>query len=712
MPILSSPSAAGNFLQSSMPKDPIPCADATILDAIKNDATDTTFYNNATPGNNKLYKLLKDIFDTNAALLCDSDDANNIHPKVATYIGVTISNNVLSYSKSNRNIDKLTFYIMFRLPFSTLGEYSSHYGDPFSGTSWTARANEIRLLAGLKKLNGAGEQVNASGVHVDNSGNDISGYNNVNSYNYYGIDFNNINPGDSAITDVNTLNTIKSLPIFYFLTVYTENKPQGFERLLHLPENTIGEEGKNDKNMLPKPEYSRRRIIFGGYDNLGNFIKDSPQPPQAEWVDGIFISTEQSAQGTRYFTLTKSISDPMISFTFIKYYIKLEFDEEDMSQEIFNLNKLKIVADTSLSPTVYYATYLLNFTGQGDRQYEKIKIPGASGLTFGLGLDIGGAYPGKYLYEIKFRVLKHDSPSGTGFKLIYGSRISAEMVYTSLPTDVKGTLTSLLELENVANKDLITVTVVSNSGVANYSSGWDVIIQRTQTSQPVAQFQRIYLHNIFYHPEIGETTPNVKIVPAIESARYSVRPTSNSAYQGFISKINAFFTNGNWLDPAHHKQGFNAQSFEKAVKLMFGVQNGPAKVVFMNYYSVIRKFQMPPYNELYAAHYTQVFYPNFYNIASLNTLKNSIHSGIAMNAAEKLLFSTISYAAIKKLYLNGKSSNGIDPEIKNAINSHSYKKLRALFIKKNSNPKLEPRRNFLTRYMDIFKNNLYRGVEG
>lgn len=153
------------------------------------------------------------------------------------------------------------FYDETTNSFYVYGPYVSNFGDPLAstGSTWSKRANDIRAAIGLKRLNGAGEQVMDIGgkwEHVDNTGKVISfDYNTpdtANAYAYYEINFNNLYPGrvpaEFIPTDEQeTITAIKTLPLYYFLTIYTENRPwkrtetrkNGFDRRAHFPENMV-----------------------------------------------------------------------------------------------------------------------------------------------------------------------------------------------------------------------------------------------------------------------------------------------------------------------------------------------------------------------------------------------------------------------------------------------------------------------------------------
>ena len=75
----------------------------------------------------------------------------------------------------NKSLDKLTFLLMFILPYKTKTvPPGTYYGDPLNGphTTWSYLGNQLRVSP-LKRLNQAGEQVNDDKKHCDDDGVDL-----------------------------------------------------------------------------------------------------------------------------------------------------------------------------------------------------------------------------------------------------------------------------------------------------------------------------------------------------------------------------------------------------------------------------------------------------------------------------------------------------------------------------------------------------------
>lgn len=131
----------------------------------------------------------------------------------------------------NKSLDKLTFLIMFRLPFNSNintgfsyygkpDDSASTYGDPKNKTqSWTYRGNQLRVTP-LRRLNGAGEQLNADDERCDDSGNSIEDETTKElstpaAFLYY---------NDIGAADLDGLveTAVKAQPLYYYLAITTE----------------------------------------------------------------------------------------------------------------------------------------------------------------------------------------------------------------------------------------------------------------------------------------------------------------------------------------------------------------------------------------------------------------------------------------------------------------------------------------------------------
>lgn len=104
--------------------------------------------------------------------------------RLATYAGLYIDDNeTVQFKSDNASLDKLTFYIIFRLPYSAKGvEYEAPLpvssSLPSSGIKkWGKHANYIRTIpgSGLKKLNQAGIDYDTLGDYYTTE----AGYNSI-----------------------------------------------------------------------------------------------------------------------------------------------------------------------------------------------------------------------------------------------------------------------------------------------------------------------------------------------------------------------------------------------------------------------------------------------------------------------------------------------------------------------------------------------------
>ena len=155
----------------------------------------------------------------------------------------------------------------------------ANFGDPLGASpTWSSRANLFREKCGLKRLNGAGEQVDSNSRTVDNDGNLVSfEAEPANAYSYYEIDFTDVNPGSAvpeSVDDQSAIDAIKTAPLYYFLTVYTENKPGRYVQNAHFPEDRIDAKYANSVICRVKTK-GGSGLTFGlGFDIGGRYVND------------------------------------------------------------------------------------------------------------------------------------------------------------------------------------------------------------------------------------------------------------------------------------------------------------------------------------------------------------------------------------------------------------------------------------------------------
>lgn len=577
------------------------------------------------------------------------------------------------------------------------GAHAANFGDPLdpNGATWSRKANLIRQAQGLMPLNGAGEQVDSVGPGaklVDDAGNEISfafGQQSAsNAYDYYEIDFNDLYPGEvprSEITSPDMIDVIRKTPLYYFLTVFTENPPALFHREPHFPENTL------------TPVLASRPITF------------SAAPA------GGVGKVEQD--GTGYYVTVSGT--------------KLYFTEDLAGFEDFTVDSFYKPGATLVGMSIvskdgkYYA--------QNSDIITQMSTPLNSGLTLGYGYDIGAAnYRLGNYYKVEFTIQKLNTASGT-FTLWYGGKQSSAIAYSVNVDQMKTILCEFMGL----HPEIVTVETATAGLTAGYG-GWFVSIQQRIDSRKVKKgvIWNIYSHELFYKKPATESPAKILITPQTDSVRYKGRAGEyESGVEHFTNLeniLNGFYESGNYLipDPVNdgsHVQGFDANDFREVLKKMIGLSRGPAKVIYLKSLALINKFQMPPVDKSYLKNYDHIFCARYFkDKMRKNNLGDAIQPGALPNVLENLLLATVSYGGLERWFVREfvvnettltpkLDSNGhrvknkrVDPAVVLAISSHDNETLKSLFEKKN--PSLGNRRRFLTAHVDKFGKMLYRGV--
>lgn len=617
---------------------------------------------------------------------------------------VTRSNQIANFDIDGKDL----FYDAPTDSFYVFGPYVSNFGDPLAvaGTSWSKRANNLRGATGLKLLNGAGEQVSLVGgvyKHVDDAGKlvnfDYNTPDTPNAYAYYEINFGDINPAAAeSITDQATIDAIKTLPLYYFLTVYTENKPQAFHREAHYPD------------QIETSVNAKRPITFGTYSNAGVFSASSPQPASA----GIDLQIIQRDTASRYYVATAGTGA-------INYLTEDFSGDEDFTADSFYptgnlLTGLKVRYETG------------QFYAENSNKISRATTRFSSGLTLGYGYDIGLNFAKAYVYKVVFKIQKKNGATGS-FTLNYESG-SAAIPFATTTANLRQALSELIAID----PDLIAVAVATTGLTAGYS-GWDVSIQQ-KIGDDVDGFYNIYSHELFYHKPAVETPAKVLITPATDSQRYVERSASELPpynYSDFETLLNGFYASGDFTAPdsvqdGAHKAGFNGNLFKSALKRIFGLYNGAGMLIYLRNKGQFEAFQLPVAKQTLVKNYQLIFSQKYYTQKIVtDNIGSIVATGATPNVLEKLLLATVSYGGIGRWQINEyqmnqttfqperttrgnyKRAKRADPGIILAISSHNQYELSNVF--RNRNPRLKPRRDFLVGYVQKFQHILYRGVE-
>ena len=598
--------------------------------------------------------------------------------------------------------------------------YEVNYGTPLppdpNGTTWSKRANACRAAGGLKLLNGAGEQVALVGgayKHVDDAGNLVSFEYNVsptpetaNAYVYYEINFGDIYPGrQQAITDQATINAIKTVPLYYFLTVYTENKPQVFDQKAHYPEQL-----EKDSDQKPIITKAKRPITFGSY-SAGLFVASLPQPPDA----GLMLQIIFRDSLGRYYVTKAGATVPV--------YLTEDFaGDEDFTADSFYLTGTLL---TGLSVSHKSG----KFYAQHPTKLSQARTRWHSGVTFGYGCDAGDNRAAAHVYKVVFTIQKLAGASGT-FRLNYEFRTSDPIPFNVTDNALRESLSTLMGID----EDLISISPATALN-AGYSAGWTVTIQQ-RVGQAVNGFRNIYSHELFYHKPaainilsnsaanptvvttatahglstgatvlianhagstpaingsrvvtvltpttfsvpvnvtagggasgtvVSEPTARILITPAMDSQRYRERlanelPADTTMhYSAFETLLSSFyfsndFTNPDPVNDGKHGDDFVLAQFRKALKKIYGLSMGPAWIIYNENRVQFEQFRMPMAKQTLVSTYRNFFSKKYYQQTSTYNIETDKMAAIfakggAPNVLEKLLLASISYGGIGK----------------------------------------------------------------
>ena len=646
-------------------------------------------------------------------------------------------------AQPNKSLDKLTFLIMFRLPFRK-DSLNAHYGDPLAGptTSWSYRANQLRTGT-LRKLNQAGEQVNGSnrcddsGVLLDDTS--TGELNTPAAYLYY----NNIGSNLPAVVAT----AVKVQPLYLYLAVITEgsfklNPPPSdptFSVVQH-PEHISGL--TDDKTPQPIPR--RREVDLGMYKNVLGFEVFTPStsipsfPPYT--IQNALIEKETSGAhaGEYYVAVPGPLPPPLPNE---RVYVRLKYPAEELSSNgthsigatVFEMDGLTIIQESTAGAEVYYASYYtrkntwwpkFGFQGGGDIQFDNIATStGMSGVTMGWGYDIGQGSRESYQYNIKFTIWARSNPqpaATTEFALRYKDR-STKIDFNASAKDVEAALLSLLGLKEKPWPDeknkpaprTVTVSKASSSGDPNYPTGWAITIVRANMDGPKKLFSdqagemgffNIYSSNVFYQEGAQDSAmPNVKITPILEKDRHVVNSAQSAAkaWATFNTLLNDLFDVADWrvaAFPGTTPQDIqDRNNFEMLLRGCYAIRRGNFYLPVWNHYSLMSKFKLPSVEFLFprwVAHFMKLKY---YDLKAAN-LRSDVRN--RTNAAEKYVLTTIAYGG--DFFSN--------QDLNDAIRSKDLTKLLALVDKRN--PTLPTRRDTIrTNLIDRFKKHLYRNIE-
>ena len=626
-------------------------------------------------------------------------------------------------AQTNRSIDKLTFYIMFRAPFKN-ATYNQFYGDPLvqAANSWSYAANEVRAAYSLKRLNSAGEQVQKVGTewkNVNDAGEDLDKYTNQKGYEFLGIDVKDaIYLSDSKLSLTTSFNLdtpatertnlfkhvdatqpkdgYNRIPPYFFIVAARQENPYdevcwlakkirgSYSRGVHFPAN-VTTSYKNRK-------YIRFTTALGTVNVDGATIKKEAGTGNLYVEVNNIKYNLQVAAGEQ---LTSKVdSDPAVT-------------TDDYTYELLSLEGATIVKKDN--------RYLAEFAPIVDA-----KLNNNSGITVGMGLDLGNAFNG--FYKIEFTIALNTAATGH-FRLYYWDNVSDELPYNITSSQLKNAindilfsdhLSSLTNKQKSAIKDVVTVTLPPNQGTI-----------KTHTVKIERKLQAAYFHPMYSATEdLSQVNSNVTFNPAADKDRwevvadvvkdgwYSVERTMNYSFSN-QPNTNGVYDKDFWLK----QNGISAADqivIKNIMKFSMGASRGRGYAIYITNRDLVQKVEFKSYVQSLRAIYNEIFIPRFYNARRQNEDGKSYSNGVTIeskviqsltnihtpNQAELHLMASAVYNSPSTLDNNASSFRA-------AIKSHGLKALSQLV------PALQEGRrksSFEFIYSLPMIKNIYRGV--
>lgn len=592
---------------------------------------------------------------------------------VATYAGFrSQSDGTVTFSSANVSLDKLTFYVIFRLPFANS---ALQYENPLTessavpgatAVSWGKYANYIRGLtgSGILRINSAGEQVNVSNQAVDDNSNVIDGWFNEAAYNFLGEHpFNTsvtVPPGlyssqtEKAMlfgqnTDVPNGPGVQPLPItkiplYFYLLAKVENP---YNEIFWLNPS-------KDSATISRVCHWPARV--NAADPRKHFVKLNPASDSAI-TNGSY--TLLSDNGGSYFMGTVASSA-----TKQKLYI-VPMDIASLAFENLTLSTANFILKTDDG---YLAAW-----------NNKSNAPGLtnnSGLTSGLGVDIGAGLNGIYSIQITMTIT---GPTNGTFRLYCGGVRTGPINAKASNAEIKKQISSLID-----SPDRTTVVKDPNNPAAII-----VKIKREYSSNNKAYNHRIYVSDL-----VNGTT--VTMSPQNEIDRWVEQQDQvNDSYYFLSQYLGHSFSNNpanldDWLNHLGTISNTEKDQLKTFLKRSSGCRSKAGYYIWDENKVLLKKIEFKSYVQNLRSVYNYIFLPRYYEKTRTigdGTTKNNA-PGVTVrdllnNPKLKTTPNQAELFAIVLLNYNfpGLYKKKIDKLIE-AINSHSKKKLADYFAAK------------------------------
>lgn len=655
--------------------------------------------------------------------------------RIAKYAGFTtntaVTPNTVNFNTANVSLDKLTFYVIFRLPYTNpaltyddIGNGLTSSNLPTNPTSWGKYANYIRSISGsgIKKINSGGVDFDLADDYftTKNGYLSIGALLNSDGYSEY----------ETALFD-NSNDNFKIPPSFFRLTQdenpYITAYKNKLYRKPHWPVE-VSNDHKIDK--AAKRVYYEREII-GNRINIVGSAETVIGPVVISDFSNLYreyISIETngnyfiSSGGKHYhFTLKDSLDkDFILTGAEVLFYHGTTDTEINASHS----GTFRLIArrpdpegDTNgnaLQTAINSTTRVYNDTRKYlIEMYKNVNETNGSGLTFGVGIDIGGGFTKKYQRKITYKI--NFLSSVTSYKLGLARKVSSNVTYsTDMTTTLKNVVVELLKGHLIDSKGQAYRRLLECSNTPVTITKVNNLEYLIDINAPPAFLQP----NDIYSRTTGVTISNLT---SSNTERAEFVEVWSKIKKIFLKSFNITiptFANSSlentWLNnnmqcyiEAGITNATDQLKLQDIIKGLFGVRGGMCWVKFRNHFHLIRKFEFG-LAENYVYHlrtvYNDFYLESYYNVA-INTLKggsNGTEIKVKVNEVEKYLLASIQYN-------QGSINTSRKKLLRVAINSHDFTKLKEIA---NSVSWGDANRSTrINNFIESSKTKLYHGVE-
>lgn len=646
------------------------------------------------------------------SILANTSVTATAKSKLATYAGFSVNTavtpNTIVFNSANVSLDKLTFYVIFRLPTLaglTYQDIDNGIVDatlPAAPTAWGKYANHIRNLtgSGIKKINSAGEQVDTNGHPVDDSGNNLEGWHTEQAYAYLGQ-----NPFSGSYT----------IPSGAGLYSAATERAMLFGQNTNVP-NQPGEQ-PDDITKIPLYFYLLAKVE-NPYSNLywlNPSYTDTRISRIPHWPSNI------DERVYRKHFVKKTAGSPNVGIPAATYALL-----HDANGAYFFVNpgnhKIYIEAIDTASLTfegisLTTAAHVISngdglravWDGATTRYFENIEMANSSGLTAGMGMDMGAAFAGMYTITMTI------SLSGTGtFRLYSGGRRTEALNTTLGCTALKNAIVGLIEEFDAAH-----VTVKDSDGETDGTPS-QIKITR-QSSQNEGTTNIAYNHRIYVYDLTGAAS--VTLSPTNEADRWIENTNAVNDSWFYVNRVfNHAFSNNPpagdtyyWLNQLTMTQA-ERDKLKAVLKKCLGCREKSSYYLWDENSALIKKIEFKSYVQNLRAVYHKLFVDRFYNKQHTTANGTMVNNGSGGNSSIKYILEHTDlktkpnqaelFAMVLLNFNLPVNYRTRREELITAINEHSMPKLiRAL--RSLSGDRKTAMDNFLTANV---KEKLYHGI--